>query len=606
MDGRLPDRKPPLARRIRIARALALWGGAALIAPSASGAQQLSVRVEEGSHSIADRIELAVVADGFDEDPLPRASFQQPDAGTLHYVGVTPTARTRIAVVDGERRRVRQVSFTYRFAYASSEAGGVVLPPFVITQGSTVRRTDPVELRLTDVPASSDLRLRLEAPSGRVFLGERVPVVLEFWIARELQEPLQSYSLRVPLFDLPGLRFVDDTTNTDTDLRVETVRGTLDLRGRSRKEVVEGRRFVVVTVRRTMVPRETGRIAAAPPLVVISRATKWRRDLFGSREATAVRKLKAVGEPVRFEVAEVPVAGRPESFAGAIGGQFTLEVSADRSVVQVGEPIVLSFVLSGDGDLSHAGLPPLDAAGLDDPARFRIPAESPAGKVQRDGKHFSAWVRVLDEDVAEIPPLEYAWFDARRARFETTRSRPIALAVREAQIVGASDVARRDSRAPPLGAAIPGADLWMERDVATVLRGDDERPASWMPAAGLYGFGLLLLASSVRQRQRPLIDPARRRRGEDIVDAKAEVERALALPARSAAGALARSLRRLRALMPDGPSDELDSLLGDLDARSYAPNGSADGSANQDVTLPADLCARARRVADELEGPGFR
>ena len=89
------------------------------------------------------------------------------------------------------------------------------------------------------------------------------------------------------------------------------------------------------------------------------------------------------GEPVRLEVIEVPRSGRPASFAGAVGSGFSLEVSADRSVVQVGEPITLQLHLRGDGDLSSAGLPPFDAEGLFDPTRFRLPDEPPAGRIAR-------------------------------------------------------------------------------------------------------------------------------------------------------------------------------------------------------------------------------
>ena len=73
----------------------------------------------------------------------------------------------------------------------------------------------------------------------------------------------------------------------------------------------------------------------------------------------AQAESRATGKPITIRVAEVPRVGRPPSFAGAVGAGYSLEVDADRSVVQLGEPIMLSFHLRGDGDLSSASLPAL-------------------------------------------------------------------------------------------------------------------------------------------------------------------------------------------------------------------------------------------------------
>ena len=59
-------------------------------------------------------------------------------------------------------------------------------------------------------------------------------------------------------------------------------------------------------------------------------------------------------------------------------------------MVQVGEPIQLSFRVRGDGDLTTASLPPLDAGGLLDPEHFRVPDEPPVGRSEEDGKHFGS------------------------------------------------------------------------------------------------------------------------------------------------------------------------------------------------------------------------
>ena len=79
---------------------------------------------------------------------------------------------------------------------------------------------------------------------------------------------------------------------------------------------------------------------------------------------------------------------------------------------------------------------------------------------------------------------------------------------------------------------------------------------------------------------------------------EALVEAALTLPERDAAESLARALRAMLASVPGAGGSELDQLLGECDARSYAPSGAGSGA------LPAELQTRARKLAGELEEAG--
>ena len=101
------------------------------------------------------------------------------------------------------------------------------------------------------------------------------------------------------------------------------------------------------------------------------------------------------------------------AFAGAVGSGFSLTVSADRTVVKVGEPIALHFELRGDGNLETAALPRLDAKGLLPPTSFRVADGEIPGRLRgRYVKRFTAMVRGAgSQTFNEIPALEYSWFD---------------------------------------------------------------------------------------------------------------------------------------------------------------------------------------------------
>lgn len=569
-------------------------------------AQEVQVQVSRGPHYLSEPIELQVSIKDFEEEPQPVVETPAPATGKLRYVGVSPSV-TSSMVFDGQKMtRTREVSFVFRFEFRPTRAGVAEVGPFSVTQGATTRTTPPVRLNIRQVPSSDRVGVALELPADPVYVGERVPVAVEFQLDKELQENLQTYTLEVPFFDLSKpLRFIDDPENAgETDVTIITPDGKLPLKGAARR----GARGVVVRIERTMLALAEGEISVPPTTLFVQEGTRWRRDFFGGRTATQSRRLRAIDPGRVFTVKGVPAEGMPASFAGGVGEGFALEVTADRTVVQVGEPITLTVTLRGHGNLEAASLPRLDAEGLLPGERFRVPEGDLSGRVEDGAKRFTAVVRVLDDSVDEIPALEYAWFDPEREVFEVTRSRPIALAVRSAEVIGAADVfasapeegAFREPRleadaARPRSLALTGADLAIVREPARLLGASAGAfGGAWLPIA-LYGGGSLALAFAFVDRRRRAVDPGlvHRRRVADQV--RHELAEAEGLAAPEAAAALARALRRLRAECPETPAPDLDAFLGECDARSYAP----EGQRSRDPLDPAFL-ARARDLADAI------
>jgi hypothetical protein len=294
-----------------------------------------------------------------------------------------------------------------------------------------------------------------------------------------------------------------------------------------------------------------------------------------------------------------------------VGSGFSLTVSANRTVVKVGEPIALEFELRGDGNLETAALPRLDSEGLLLASQFRVPDGEIAGRVEEGVKRFTAMVRVLSARVTEIPALEYAWFDPTTEQFEKTRSRPIALSVGAARVVDAADVQSgerppEESIALDAGASaavaprsgplvLTGADLAIERDPALLVRPSSTSSRSPWLIAGLYAGSLLTVLLAQIDRRRRDLDPAvveRRRRVEAELR---RIREASTLPPAEAAAELARALRALLAVIPEGRRAEIDELVGECDARSYAPAADRDRA-----PLDPALHRRALELAVDL------
>jgi hypothetical protein len=579
---------------------------------SSARAQEADLRVSRGPHYVGERIAVVVTAAGFEKEPTPDIEAPRPERGDLQLQNVSPEVSTSITIQGGRLTQQRRVSFTYQYSYLTHEPGEVRLGPFRVTQGTRRAETRPVALRIQDLASSSSMAVELEVPESPVFVGERVPVTVRFFLSASLRENLQSYDLRVPLFDdSQSFRFLDpEDAATDTEVTIDTATGPLALRGRIRELRRNGQPFIEVAATRTLVALRSAQHELPASSLVVEEGTRWRRDLFGGRQALRTRKWRVQDRIRQLRVRDLPTERRPASFAGAVGAGFTLEVQADRTVVQVGDPITLTLLLRGEG-LETASLPPLDAEGLLAAERFRVPGAELTGTLTDDGaKRFTAVVRVLDESVPEIPALAYSWFDPTTGSYQTTRSRPIALAVRSAEIIGAADV---ESEEPLLDAGTPalqtsqaaaprarslalsGADLAIERDPARLLRSAGAgRGARWR-IGGLYAVALLLVGGAWLDRRRRDVDPGVARRKRNLEANLRRVEAAARLGAREAAAEIASALHSMLTEVPEARSPELDDFLGDCDARRYAPAGAE--------LAPDDaFCARARELALHIAG----
>lgn len=588
-------------------------------------AQEVRVQLERGPYYLGETFEVQVIAKDFEDEPAPEVAPGRVDGGGLRFAGVSPSTSTSISIVNGKMTRLHEVTFVYRYALTGTREGTLRVPEFSVTQGATERRTRSFDVEISGVPTSDDFGLEVELPKGPIFVGQKVPIAIEFHIDRARVDDIISYQVVTPMFDVPTLRFLDEPgPENETYLEVQTEAGLLRLPASSREEVIGGRRHVVLRAERTMIALAPEDVRTDPPTAIVTVGKRYRRGLFNQRQPTASAKFMARGLPLEIEVVEVPRQGRPASFAGAVGEGFTIEVAADRSVVQLGEPIQLTLRLRGNGDLSTASLPPLDAEGLFDAALFRLPDEPPPGLVDEDGKTFEVTLRVLDASVREIPALDYSWFDAESRGFETTRSHPVALSVGAAEIVGADAVTRRQdpSTVDPSGERDPrakgsdeldgsasatarsssfarsGANLAVERDPVRLLRDERVERSGGPLSVALYGVGLAFFAFALVDRRRRAADPVEVLRIRTLRRARSEVDRALSGAGREEAAELGRVLRELVAALPSEAGAEFDGLIEECDALRFAPSSSpGDGDA-----FPPDLADRARRfVADRLK-----
>ena len=548
-----PPAVPAVKRERRIAPALTL----ALVAlcQPALGAE-LTLAVEAQALHTAMPFVLTLTAKGFEEEPQPEAPSLTVAGCETAYLGVSPNVSSRIQIINGRRSEWRDVTFVFRWRVRCAAAGRYQVPALRVAQGGESATSRVAAFEVTDVPASSDMVVRMRLPERALWAGETFDVAVEWLLARDVSD----YRFAVPLFNLPDAQVqAPPKVSGETGAKVRFAAGASDIElPLQRAQVREnGRDYTRFTFPARVTLNRPGSLDMQPIVVVARLQTGTVRDGFGFPRAR--RELfRAAGERRQLTVRPLPLANRPAAFAGAIGAGFAIDAQASRTVVSVGDPIELTIRLRGDGPLTGLGLPPLSGPQALPAAHFSVPDASPPGVVDESGrsKRFVATARVKSAEVREIPPIEFAYFDPSAGEYRTTRSEPIALAVGTARLVGVTDVVAAPKPAtatPPVpgaqqvpspGAAVAtliGADMSQSAERGTFARPWGTGAVVWLPL--LYGApALVVLVSFYLART-----SGRRTRSQTVRRAFAEVQRALAsdAPAREAAPAIIAAMRRL-------------------------------------------------------------
>jgi hypothetical protein len=131
-------------------------------------------------------------------------------------------------------------------------------------------------------------------------------------------------------------------------------------------------------------------------------------------------------KPIVIDVQEVPAAGRPAEFSGAVG-QVQVNATLDQNTVPANQPVTLKLKFSGRGNAKLIDLPPLDL-----PHSVELYSQKADAKFFKDGTSYKEFEILLIPHEAgqiEIPSIKAAYFDPNKQKFESIASNKLALTV---------------------------------------------------------------------------------------------------------------------------------------------------------------------------------
>ncbi|MBC8176076.1 MAG: protein BatD [Deltaproteobacteria bacterium] len=436
-----------------------------LFAGSAQGkgpAGGISARLEPQQITLGDAAVLAVNISGEQTGP---PSISPVDGLRFFPMGQSSQYQS----INGKTSST--VSYLYQVQAEGS--GNYTIPPVRARINGQVRKTEPISLRVsgsggsrslgaTRLPpsapniakqtATSSFRagednqitfLRVTPSKYRSYVGELVPVRIEAFFRQGLQARLNSFPvLSNNAFACQGL----NKKPTQTE------------------EIVDGVPFAVLTWHTAMSAVKEGEHPVSAELdatLIIPQTSRRRNRVFGNSmfnddffnnffNTTREETVKLTSSRQKMRVLPLPKAGRPENFSGAVG-RFKLWASASLKSCMVGDPITLKMTVKGDGNFDRVSSPLLTST---DQWKTYTPISSfkPADSSGYKGKkRFEQAIIPLDASINKVPPLTFSYFDTRKEKYVTLRTRPIKVKItadtRQARVSSAKN---SDGNKPPI------------------------------------------------------------------------------------------------------------------------------------------------------------
>lgn len=381
----------------------------------------------------------------------------------IHYTG----RASRMSLING----VSSSSLEFSYVVSPRRAGSYAIPPLEVNVNGTLLQTNPVQFEAVgsapaggysnqassspqSSSASSSMNQNVKVSKAQPPTGADSRIFAEAQLSKfsvyQNEQALLNYALY-----------------TSYDTRYEGFESEPELSGfwieefPMEKEVpremvsIGGRRYIKADIKKlALFPASPGKYTIQPGKIKTTVKQDQQQDNvfdeffndsffnggnFFSKRETRILAPKAL----EIEVKPLPEAGKPQGFQGDVG-VYQMNASLDRSEVKQNEPVKMTLVIEGVGNVDRVNRPRIP-----DLKGFRTYEADSKSEVARQNdmisgrKTFEVVFIPKDEGKMFIPPLEFSFFDPVKGQYQTLRTSnfPLNVLQGEAGPVMPDDVA---------------------------------------------------------------------------------------------------------------------------------------------------------------------
>jgi hypothetical protein len=332
-----------------------------------------------------------------------------------------PSTSSSVSIINGRKTS----SYTYQYLLLANARGNFNIGPATVSVGAQTIKSNTLNIEVSaasfnntifDKEADKETFLRLESSAVVGYKGQQI--VLDYVLYT--RQNLESYNiLNEPDFE----GFFAQPIN--------------DLSGRPGRKTINGKEYYTQTIRRIVLyPQKTGKYAIGPVNCTIDVIVENGRSSFFFQDT---RKQQITTNSLKIDIKDLPQTA-PTTFSGAVG-EFTMKASVNKSVIGLGETIVIKMEIEGDGDPKVVQPPKFDLpTGLEkyEPSITKDETFSRSDKIQML-KQFEFNFVPTQDTVINIRP-EFSYFSTSTGKYTTITAGPFNIKVVRGQTtVSAND-----------------------------------------------------------------------------------------------------------------------------------------------------------------------
>lgn len=327
-----------------------------------------------------------------------------------------PSTETSIQIMNGKRTS----SMTYRFILMAEKSGTYRIDPATVQVGNRTLKSNPLEIEVvkgkpgnnvqgTVMPTDEQVFMRAEMDTTGIYSGQQVRIDYKIYTAVNIR----NYNA-IKEDTYQGLHY----------------RYVKDFNAQAHTEVIDGVQYKVQTLKSVaLFPKKTGIFHIEPFIVNVGIGVKDSRRSFFFNNRTIPKTLST--NTLTFEVLPLPEP-EPAAFTGAVG-HYAIAVRAKPNKLTTDDALILTLQIAGDGDAKRWSIPTLDY--LSD--RFEI--YDPRIKNDRSLDERGVIINRREVEYLMIPlkagvqrfNIDFVFFNADSARYETMRSKPVTVNVQQ-------------------------------------------------------------------------------------------------------------------------------------------------------------------------------
>lgn len=399
--------------------------------------------------NVAEEIKLTIRIAGAQTNIL-RPRIPSVDFLESYYTGRT----NQFTFING--RSENTTAFSY--VLVPKKPGKFKLPPIEVEVDNQIFRTDPIEIEIRDDSSATSPSAAQAPPFAQASSQSATAPPLGQVPAGSVQKPYTPTVTPDTEKDIFLNIFADKheaypneqilltySVYTRVSARAEQFEKDPNMGGfwveeipiekdyQPEKVILEGLQYLKADVKRLAVfPTTTGTFEIDPGVfrATIKKESRpsslfddfFDESFFGGSFFTQREPKLLTTKPLKLVVRPFPQQGKPADFSN-MAGQFEMRSSVDKKVVKQNEPVILSLVIEGEGNIEMIERPKISE--LRDVKIYDSDSSTELAKYRggvRGRKSFEVTLIPTAAGEFEIPPFTFSYFDPRKGSYQTLRA----------------------------------------------------------------------------------------------------------------------------------------------------------------------------------------